>query len=664
MLDLEQAIHRVKTDNNCGELERRICAMKFVLHFPSTASSTVLSAKQFSDQDFGVSTPSPFEAKLGRVTAISNTAPIRNTGKNETDLLIWDGAFISDTHAFSHLLHDRHAREAATEIDRYLDGVAAGQAPDHLSGIFGAARIALDGSFIVAPDPLSQYAFFRLERDGHTLISNSLHLIEKACALLGIVCSRDFTSNAFEAAFGVGGWTKTGLEGVDKLPLGYGVVSDGTRVTIRRFSRPWNGDTSYYQDKIRAAAAGLVKRAQSLSKTLPNKGLVIDLSGGKDTRVVLGSFLGAGAKNFKVFTGGPATGPDRATANRLINQLGLQRASFLSNVGADENIDPTRAMARAAYRSMGSSNLYHTALGTEQLHGVAQVRGGCAEARTKSFFTNQGSQKQRRMLAYHQKVSGVSWWRQRWGRFAGMSEPGLHQEFAAQLLSRGKPSHRFFTDEFLLSAASAFSDQIMWLKEQGVEECGLMDAHYVADRGWRHGGFTVQVTNDSRPTFEPLNDIRLMAAQNALQTQDKEQARLAFDLLCQFGESSLVEMPFAETSWPMQWLSNAQKNRRAELSGAPSTPADAEALTPRRGTIQGIHNLGRTSYMKHVQAHFHQLAGDTDISSSIWQFLDRENLLQTIKSDGFATDRYAMVGSRLYYGFVWMSKQEERAILD
>ncbi len=638
--------------------------MKFVLHSSSQTTSKTLSASQFSDQDFGVSTPSPFEAKLGRITAISNTAPIKHADKNESDLLFWDGAFISDTHAFSHLLHEGQPNHVAAQIDRYLDGVAAGQAPDHFSGIFGAARVAKDGAFIIAPDPLSQYAFFRLERDGHTLISNSLHLIEKACTLLGIVCSRDFTSNAFEAAFGVGGWTKTGLEGVEKLPLGYGVICDGTRVTMRRFSRPWNGDSSYYEDKMQAAAVGLMKRAESLSNALAGKGLVLDLSGGKDTRVVLGSFIGAGAKNFQVFTGGPATGPDRAIAYRLINKLGLHRASFLSNVGPDEIIDPTNAMARAVYRSMGSSNLYHTALGTERLHGVAQVRGGCAEARTKSFFTNQEAKKRRRMLAYHQKVTGVSWWQQQWNRFVRFGKPGLPQEFAAQLLSRGKPSHRFFTEDFLIHAASAFSDQIIWLKEQGVGDCNLMDAHYIADRGWRHGGFTVQVMNDSGPTFEPLNDIRLVAAQNALQTQDKEQARLAFDLLRQFGETGLLEMPFAETNWPIQWLNNAQKERRAELGNVPSTPVDAEALTPRRGTIEGIHNLGRSPYMKHVQAHFLELAGDTDISSSVWQFLDRENLLQTVKSGGFAGDRYAIVGSRLYYGLIWMNKQEERAVLD
>ncbi|MBO6504281.1 MAG: hypothetical protein JJ850_11705 [Kordiimonadaceae bacterium] len=638
--------------------------MKFVIHFPTCGNPATLSASQFTDQDFGVVTPAPFEAHLGRISVISSVAPHTRSTPNDPALVFWDGAFISDDGAHNHLLDNSSPTAAAVAISSYLDGVSAGETPIHLSGVFGAARIDEDGSFMLSPDPLSQYAFFRLERSGHTLISNSLHLIEKAAARLGFACERDFTSNAFEAAFGVGGWTKTGLAGVEKLPTGYAVVGDGKQARLKRFSMPWKNQYGTYEASMRAAASGLMKRANSLAQTLPDRGLAIDLSGGKDTRLVLGSFLGAKARNFHVFTGGPEGGPDRGVANRLINHFDLKRSGFLSNVGPGEIIDPIAATARAAFRSMGSSNLFHTGLGVERLSNVAQVRGGCAEARTKSFFPSTKPHQQKKMQSYHRSLAASEGWSLRLKQLLRAASTTFTAQFAAQLISRSRFTHQLFTDEFLHQAARAFEHQIDWLLAQDISEANVKDAYYLADRGWRHSGFTVQVINDSRPTFEPLNDVRLVSAQAALSVDDRDRARLTYDIMTQFGVPGLIEVPFAASDWPVELMSDPQKLVRAELSKMTAQPVNAEALTRPQGDIRGIHNLGRQAYMEAVQYHFLELAGDLERSSSVWSILDRDELLAAIQSGEFATTKFALVGSRLYYGLVWITGQEERTVLD
>lgn len=578
--------------------------------------------------------------------------------------MLWDGAFLSDEYAFSHLLSNPAPSLAAAEINRYLDTVATGQTPKDLSGVFGAARISDDGSFIIAPDPLSQYAFFQLDRGGHRIFSNSLHLIEKACHLLGLPMKRDFASNAFEAAFGMGGWVKTGLESVEKLPPGYAAICDGRQLDLKRFSSPWKQDTGDYLDHAQAAATGLMNRAKSLANTLPDKGIVLDLSGGKDTRVVLGSFLGASVKNFHVFPGGSHDGTDRHIAYQLINHLGLKRSTFPSNVGPDEVIDPISAAARAAYRSMGSSNLYHASLGTERINNMVQVRGGCAEGRTKSFLLTPSQRQQMKMLAYLDATEGNTGWISRIQKRVGNHFASFATCYIAQLMRRGCYAHGLFTPDFLQNAVSAFRYQIEWLLNEGIGETDLRDAHYIYDRGWRHAGFTVQVMNDCRPTFEPLNDVRLIAAQSKLSSGDRDQAKLSFDLLTRFDTPGLTELPFADTDWPNQLLSSAQKAVRADLANTSAQPIEPELILARRGKSNDINNIGRLAFMAAVQDHFLELASGIEASSEVWHMLNRESLLEAIRVGNFTEQKFAALGSRLYHGLVWVTGQEERTILE
>lgn len=635
--------------------------MKFLICFSAQSGSKQLSAHHFTDQDFGIASPNAFSTRLGSTTIIGSGPLTKMPGSDGSSTIIWDGAFISDNFAYSNLIKAQPPVPAEVEIERYLDQIKAGGASKSLSGIFGAARVDEDSSFIIAPDPLSQYAFFHVAHGGQTLISNSLHLIEKACQLLGFPVGRDFTSNAFEAAFGVGGWTKTGLKGVEKLLPGHALVGSTNGVRQHRFHNPWREKSGDYHTTMQTAAAGLKKRVESLSRALPDQGLVLDLSGGKDTRLMLSSFLGCGIKNFHVFTGGAKKSSDRQIANALINRFGLKRSEFLSNVAIDEDIDPVTAMARAAYRSMGTSNLFHTALGSKKLMNVAQVRGGCAEGRTKSFFASPDRAKQRKMLNRLRKIEGQKGWS---SFLTGLSSPSFPDRFRAQLLARGKRGHDLFTQPFLKEAALSFQDQLEWLTNEGIGEDDLADAYYVSDRGWRHGGFPVQVMNDCRPTFEPLSDVRLLLAQSSLPKAARENAKLVYDLMNECAERDLLEIPFADTNWPLcLGASTSTGNRERWLEGR-TAPVPADSLVPTPGVIEGLHNLGKNQYMQRVQQHFLELADGLSKASDVWGFLDREAVLQAIKDGDFATDKYQGLGPRLYYGLVWMTGQEDRSVLE
>lgn len=640
--------------------------MKFLVCTGSVQETQTLVNGNFSASDFGVLSKKPYFAQLGKLCVVSSVTPGSNPARSNA-ILLWDGAPISDEGAFSPLFN---SAKANAPLERYLQTLESGKVSTQLSGIFGTARFSAGGDGLLAPDPLSQYAFFLAKVGGQTLVSNSLHLIERAGTLLGQPFRRAFASNAYEAAFGIGGWTHTGLEGVEKiLPDHYLVFSNGT-VTQRRFPSSLFAskfEPGTYTEKYTKAKQSLLQRMAGISRSFPDEGMVLDLSGGQDTRLLLGTLLANKSKNFHVFAGGGSDSRDRHVANMLINHFGLKSGAYLSNLGSEEALSAFESGARATYRSMGTSSLFHSTLGKQQLVDVAQVRGGSAEGRTKAFFRQTSWKKSTRQRRYVRQLRGS---RPLLGNFDDIfqrivsGDKNRLQSLLALVMARGKRHHDLFTSEFLHEASLFIENNMEWMLNAGVHSANLADAFYMFDRGWRHCGLPSQIMNDARPTFEPLNDVQLASAQFSLEQADRDRARLSRDLMQSFDVDGLLEFPFADTNWPEAHFTDDQHKKRAALADVSSTPIPAEKLIAPTGKADGVHARGAKAYMQAVMPSMRAIASDLPTHHVCWDYLKRDHFLESLANGRLEQPQTAGTGARLFSSLLWITGQEERVAIE
>ncbi|NVJ99726.1 MAG: hypothetical protein HWE25_16365 [Alphaproteobacteria bacterium] len=634
--------------------------MKFLIATDVSGKGFKTQASALQSADFGGFLDDLFFEKSDHLMLISSRQPGRVAG----DRVFWDGAAIDRDIAFSGI---DPVVDAPERVCRYLHGLLDGQAPNNLTGIFGGALIGADGSVVAAPDPVSQYALFYWQAGDRTIVANCLHLIEAVLRQEGNRASRDFASNAYEFAFGAGAWTRTGLAGVHKVPPHHFVLISGGKLQLN----PMPGnlfapvDQADYSSLLSAAAGRLKEAASALSARYPGKGLLLDLSGGKDTRLVLGSFLASGNRQFQVFLGGAPDGEDRKIATRLVRHFGLTQGEYLSNLGG-EKLSPIDTARRSAYRFEGTSSLFQAVPGRERLSGVAQVRGGSSEAKTRSFYRLDDAWRPRGLLG------GAGGFLSALAKGKPLATERLladvtgKLETPAQVLpfllsARGGRVHRFMTRSFLKGAYDSFAGNMAELSALGIPDANLADAYYIHDRGWRHCGFATQVMNGFRPVFEPLNDPCLLAAQMSLGTVGRDNARVARDLFAAFDVPDLLEMPFEGADWPGE-LSGQLLARREELSRISSEPIEPDAgLFPDGGgQADSIYSMGGEAYMKAVQPYMLALAGDLPISSSVWDYMQRDRLLEAIEEGTFAQPRFAHDGVRLLHALIWMQGDEAR----
>lgn len=635
--------------------------MKFLIIFGKTNLAEKLHPSRFSSEDFGVHCSDAFSTQVRNTYVLCSQRP-SNYKTPDDKIILWDGAPINQDVAFSSRMH---VPDAPDRISQYIETVVAGRAPEKAAGIFGCAQISANGTCIIMPDPLSQYSFFSLTNGNQHFFSNSLHLIEKACKLLGVSISRDFACTAFEAAFGIGGWTRTGLAGVNKIPPNHFVVYQQENLNFVPFkssvflNRP---NSQQYEQKARLASESLKNSAIALSKSFPEQGLVLDLSGGKDTRLLLGAQMTAESGNFHVFLGGTTGGADQQAASRLVEHYNLDSVQFLSTIGSEERILAIDTARRAAYRFMGTSSLYQSDLGESHLTGVAQVRGGSSEARTRSFFRLPRGKKRRKALAYDRRINSDSQFSlfEYLFKFRIDKAKREKEQLVAALISRGRPKHHLFRREFIKDAHQSITKNIEWLAENNVARENLADAFYIFDRGWRHCGFPVQVMNDSKTVFEPLNDITVLEAHFALQENERTSARVAFDLFELFDQKDLLEMPFADSSWPETRFSNPQRLRRQELSRISAQKKPARSILGPAGFIENRQTLGNVNYMRAVQPFMLDIVSGIPTHHSCWDYLHRERFIQNLSSGALATDRFASFGTQLLQAFIWITNEESR----
>ena len=482
---------------------------------------------------------------------------------------------------------------------------------------------------------------------------------------MGSPTSRDFTAGAYEIAFGAGGWTRTGLVGVHRFPSHHYAHWKRGELRFVPFSdmNAFTGDTNpaNYDELLTEAAESLLDEARAMASACAPGNLVSDLSGGKDTRLVLATLMAAGLKDFHVFIGGSPNGDDRTTANRVARALNLNSAHYLSNLAVTESISAKESARRGAYRFMGTSNLCQMAIGSNRLAGVAQIRGGTAEGRTKSFYKRSFRKWPAKTMRNYDRMTGRTLPTRVIERITGFIS-GVPEStmMTAVVLSRGKKTHHLFRPEFFSAAAASVVGNMGELQNNGVADGKLVDAYYIFDRGWRHCGFPTQVMNDARTVFEPLNNYALLRANMTLPHTERTNAKLTFDLMRKLNVPDLLAIPFEDDSWPGNLLTPTEQTRQQELAQISGKELDKKTILKAVGQSQDMHALGGSAYMTELKPYMLELADGLPLNHSCWDIMQRDRLIAEINGGAFTTPRMAQIGIRILHSLIWLNHDESR----
>jgi len=208
--------------------------------------------------------------------------------------------------------------------------LSAAKALDELRGVFSLVSLATDGDGVVASDPLGLSFTYVGEDPTSTVISSRAALVAAAITPPGARPALDALGVCGLAYSACRIGDRTGFAGVRTLGAGTVVTISAERgAEVVDQPPPWmtgdrDGETAL--DVVMDEISEIV----TSTLTLPASRPIADLTGGRDSRLVLAAALHAGvADRFTFRTDGPPELPDVQVAERLARDLGLSYESSL-----------------------------------------------------------------------------------------------------------------------------------------------------------------------------------------------------------------------------------------------------------------------------------------------------------------------------------------------
>jgi len=192
-----------------------------------------------------------------------------------------------------------------------------------LLGVFTAISLDADGKGIVASDSLGTSLIYRAQVGDISVVSSRARLIARICA--DGETSRDPLGAGWLPFCGFPMGSRTGYEGVEVVPLGVSIEVSPAGIELRPATSSWRqpleGDPHVLLDGVYADAVTSIHAALSY----PVERKVAELTGGKDTRLILAILLAEGLANqFEYRTWGDADLPDVVVAQELTTMHGLR----------------------------------------------------------------------------------------------------------------------------------------------------------------------------------------------------------------------------------------------------------------------------------------------------------------------------------------------------
>jgi hypothetical protein len=345
-----------------------------------------------------------------------------------------------------------------------------------------------------------------------------------------------------------------------------------------------------------------------------------------------------------VYVGG--VGVDRLVGEYLAALLSLKRLGYPSNL-VNEELTFRQAVQRTAYRAQGLNANLWLHLGQGFMHGVAQVKGGCAGSLLRCAYAQRIS----RVLSGGATTSDIhrhgkngflfSSLNTAIGKWNGAVRDLTERELAVILLAGRTGARDLLTSDFLEWSLARIAQSLQYLRNWGIPRENLLDAHYTFDRGWRHNGFSTQLSNWVRPTYEPLNDVVLSRAAMALSPADRMQGRLGDGLVREFADERASNVPYVSTETDLravrELFSDCSimgfiREARAAVRNSQISPMDTVLVPNQR---RNYRNAGGTGDQELIGGFIVEAMGALGCAHRAWDVLDRKAIFNLATSVGF-----------------------------
>jgi asparagine synthetase B (glutamine-hydrolysing) len=425
---------------------------------------------------------------------------------------------------------------------------------DSLDGRFAAARYDdADRTLEVASDAMGAYPIYEAHADGVRWTSNNAELLRDLAG------ARELEPSVLAPVLG-GGWSLSGdpvWSGVRRVTYGCVRRLAPGKPAGRAELLPLPQVASMLGSGFDAARAGavLVEGVRALADW-PMRPSVVPVTGGRDSRVVLGAALRSGIR-FESTTGGDEASPD-VQVGRQLAEVGGVAHSILEH-------DPHGSVWDDWRRAAEIVDL--TSSGTASLADAAGFPLGPREGSLVLWHSGQGGEIAR---SYY-------------GTGEGLDRDGLAALLARRFLGQRPGRADVLSD----SGRALVREQIGgWVDRQlgaGVDAADVPDMFYLQRRMGTWAGPSHGCVEYVRDTTSPLWSRRLLPDELGLPAG--ERARQLFHLrVLQKIAPELVEVPFEDgRGWPARRSAATLKVERArELAGKAAAEARRRALARRQ----------------------------------------------------------------------------------
>jgi hypothetical protein len=400
---------------------------------------------------------------------------------------------------------------------------------------------ALDGRFVVVrtggdalevlTDPLGAYPVYTTELDGQRLVSNSAEALRVARG------ERAMSTPVLASLLG-GGWSLDGhpvWEGIERLAPGtlHRFGPRGARASVST-GEPMRPGAGFDAERAAAIAAESVRALADW----PGRRSVVPVTGGRDSRLVLGAALAAGIE-FETTTGGEPGHPDVEIGRELARVAGVPHRILEHDPHGSVMSDWRRA----------AELLDLTTSGTSSLADAAGFPFGPREGPLVLWHSGQGGEVAR---AYY-------------GLGEGLDEAGLGDRLYRAFTGRRPGRTELLGEE----GRRLVREQIgRFVSEQlgaGARPVDVPDMFYLRRRMGAWAGPSHGAIEYVRDTTSPLWSRRLV--QHELGLPARERARETFHLLLlERLAPQLVDVPFEDgRPWPARQSELARRVDRGRV---------------------------------------------------------------------------------------------------
>lgn len=390
----------------------------------------------------------------------------------------------------------------------------------------------------------------------------------------------------------------TPYAGTTMMPSGTHVRVDALtrRVHTSRHDLRWDASTGCLDDSVEGVAEALMVMTGSVARLWPDVQPVVDLSGGRDSRLVAAAFLASGVDIvLQTHDGVPGEVP---IAQELVSSLALPvehrilaRTTVrqtMSGVGGGD-VPPARApMTAAGSGVLARALAWHSyAEGLRPSSYLPDVPPSRLDSTSALTIGGAGGE----TAHGHYYPSNVTDWE-------GLSLGVVRDEVAATLMRRITPAHG--ASQSTLSAIRSRVHQVIRAaEEQGIEGARLLDAFYVEERLRRWG-----TTAERLGTVSPLLHPTFVRAALGLSTEERQRNALHKALIRHL-VPTWADIPFYDP----------RRHAVANPSPFGPPPASPGAARPRPTAPTGIAGASDRELVQSALDDNHELSNDFDISA-------------------------------------------------